>query len=90
MTAPKLTDEMRQALAVCPTGPIRIEDAQTQNFYALLPKDEYCHLNDEYIRRELQISIDQAARGEISELNMDELLAEAHRRYAARNNKRQP
>ncbi len=32
MTAPKLTDEMRQALAAHPSGPIPIEDGQTRDF----------------------------------------------------------
>jgi len=55
MIAPKLTDEMRQALAKQPAGPISIEDDQTQNFYVLLSKEDYCRLHDEYIRRELQV-----------------------------------
>ena len=84
MTAPKLTDEMRQALAKQPVGPIPIEDDQTQNFYVLLTKEDYCRLHDDYIRRELQVAFDQVDRGEVSDLDMDALLAEAHRRYAAR------
>lgn len=85
MTAPKLSDEMRRAIAARDGGPIAVVDELTSEQYALMSKDEYCRLNDEYIRRELQVSIDQVARGEISELNMDELLAEAHRRHAARS-----
>ena len=84
MTTPKLTDEMRQALAVCPAGPIPIEDTQTQNFYVLLTKEDYCRLHDDHLRRELQVAFDQVDRGEASELDMDALLAEAHRRYAER------
>jgi hypothetical protein len=84
MTAPKLTDEMRQALAVCPTGPIPIEDDQTQNFYVLLTKEDYCRLHDDSLRRELQVAFDQVDRGDVSDLDMDALLAEAHRRYNAR------
>lgn len=83
MIAPKLTDEMRQALALRPEGPIPIEDDKSQNFYVLLTKDDYCRLHDDYIRRELQVAFDQVDRGEVSDLNMNELLAEAHRRYAA-------
>jgi hypothetical protein len=84
MTAPKLTDEMRQALAICPSGPIPIEDTQTQNFYVLLTKDDYLRLHDDNVRRELQVAFDQVDRGEVSELDMDALLGEARRRYAAR------
>ncbi len=84
MSAPKLTDEMRQALAIRPTGPIPIEDEQTQNFYVLLTKEDYCRLHDDHVRRELQVAFDQVDRGEVSDLDMKELLAEAHRRHAAR------
>lgn len=84
MTAPKLTDEMRQALAVRPSGPIPIEDAQTQNFYVLLTKEDYCRLQEEHIRQALAVSIEQAARGELSELDMGAIIAEANRRYEAR------
>ena len=84
MTALKLTDEMRQALAMRPTGPIPIEDDQTQNQYVLLTKEDYFRLHDDYIRRELQVAFDQVDRGEVGDFDMDALLAEAHRRYAAR------
>ena len=84
MIAPKLTDEMRNALASYPAGPIPVEDDQTQNFYVLLTKEDYCRLQDDYVRRELQVAFDEVDRGEVSDLNMKELLAEAHRRYAAR------
>lgn len=84
MTAPKLTDEMRRALAAYPSGPIPIEDDQTQSFYVLLTKEDYCRLQDDYYRRELQVAFDQVDRGEVSDLDMDALLAEAHRRHATR------
>lgn len=84
MTALKLTDEMRQALASKPGGPIPIEDDHTQNKYVLLTKEDYFRLHDDYIRRELQVAFDQIDRGEVSDLDMNALLAEAHRRYATR------
>jgi hypothetical protein len=84
MTAPKLTDEMRQALAAHPSGPIPIEDDQTQSFYVLLTKDDYCRLQDDYYRRELQVAFDQVDRGEVSDLHMSAILAEAHRRHEVR------
>jgi hypothetical protein len=83
MTVPKLTDEMRQALTARPSGPIPIEDDQTQSFYVLLTKDEYCRMQDDYYRRQLQITFDQVNRGEVSDLDMNALLAESHRRRAA-------
>lgn len=84
MINPKLTDEMRRALAAKAGGPIAVVDELTGEHYALMSKDDYCRLNDEYVRRELKVSIDQVARGEVSDFNMDDLLAEAHRRYNAR------
>lgn len=84
MTALKLTDEMRQALAIRPTGPIPIEDERTQSQYVLLAKDDYFRLHDDCIRRELQVAFDQVDHGEVSDLDMDALLAEAHRRHAER------
>jgi hypothetical protein len=84
MLAPKLTDEMRQALAICPTGPIPVEDAQTNSFYVLLTQDDYCRLHEEHIRKALAVSIEQAARGELTELRMSDVIAEANRRYDAR------
>lgn len=84
MTAPKLTDEMRQALASRPAGPIPIEDEQTQSFYVLLTKEDYCRLHDDYLRRELQVAFNRVDSGDVSDLDMKELLAEAHRRHAAR------
>jgi hypothetical protein len=80
---PKLTDEMRRALVAKAGEPIAVVDDLTNEQYALISKNEYCRLNDEFIRRELQVSIDQVARGEVSELKMDEILAEAHRRHSA-------
>jgi hypothetical protein len=84
MTALKLTVEMREALATRPTGPIPFEDDETKNQYVLLTKDDYFRLRDAYLRRELQVAFDQVARGEVSDLDMDAVLAEAHRRYAER------
>jgi hypothetical protein len=84
MITPKLTDEMRRALAARPGGPIPVADDQSQNFYILLTKDDYCRLHDDYVRKELQIAFDQVDRGDVGVLDMDALLAEAHRRYAAR------
>ena len=41
------------------------------------------HLSDDFIRQELQIAFDQVDRGEVSDLDMNTLLAEAHRRNNA-------
>jgi hypothetical protein len=84
MSAIKLSDELRDALSARPSGPIPIEDDQTNGRYVLLSQEDYFRLHEDYIRRELQVAFDQAERGETSELEMDALLAEAHRRHAER------
>jgi hypothetical protein len=86
----KLTDGMRNALANWPIGRVPFKDEQTHNQYLLLAKDDNFHLHDDYLRRELQAAFDQVDRGEVSDLDMDALLVEAHRRYAARLDEQEP
>ncbi|MBA3483411.1 MAG: hypothetical protein H0T51_16500 [Pirellulales bacterium] len=80
---PKLTDEMRQALAAQPGGPIPNRDDQSQQFYVLVPRDQYAQMHDDYVRRELQVAFDQADRGEWRELDIEAVIAEARRRHEA-------
>lgn len=82
MNAPKITDEMRHALASSSFGSIPIQDEQTNSYFVLVPKDDYMRLHDDYLRRELQVAFDEADRGEVSVLDMEAILAEAHRRHA--------
>jgi hypothetical protein len=49
----------------------------------LLTKEDYLRLHEDYVRRELQIAFDEVDRGEVADLDMDAIRAEAHRRYAA-------
>jgi hypothetical protein len=51
---------------------------------AELTNADYFRLYDDYIRRELQIAFGQVDRGEVSDLDLDAVLAEAHRRYETR------
>ena len=46
--------------------------------------------NQDYIRRKLQVAFDQVDRGDVSDLDMNALRAESHRRHAARHNEHQP
>jgi hypothetical protein len=84
MSAIKLSNELRQALSERPSGPIPIEDDQTKGKYVLLTKDDYFRLHDEYVRRELEVAFEQVDCGEVSELDMNALLAEANRRHVER------
>ena len=79
---PRLTDEMRHALAAHPGSPIYVCDDQSQQIYVLVPREQYAQLQEDCIRRELQVAFDQADRGEWEELDMDAIIAEANRRHA--------
>jgi hypothetical protein len=78
---PKLTDEMRHALAAHPGGPIPVCDDQSQQVYVLVPRDEYARLQVDFIRRELQVAFDQADRGEWEDLDIEAIILEARREH---------
>ena len=82
---PKLTDEMRQALSEQPDRPLKVEDEQTQKVYVLVSQEDFRQMVDEELRRQLQIGFDQADADDVAEWDVEEILAEAHRRHAAKS-----
>ncbi len=80
--APKLTEEMRQALRHQPDTPLEIEDDETRTSYVVIAKETFAQMVDEELRRQLQIGFDQADAGQVSDWDINEVLAEAHRRHA--------
>lgn len=82
--SPTLTDEQRQALDAA-DGVVEIHDDRTQRVYVLVAKDQFRDLIDVELRSQLQIGFDQADRGEVDDWDAEEILSEAHRRYAERN-----
>jgi bifunctional DNA-binding transcriptional regulator/antitoxin component of YhaV-PrlF toxin-antitoxin module len=78
--APKLTDEQRQALESRPGEPVEVEDDRSQRIYILVARDDFRHLLDEQLRRQLQIGFDQADQGDVEDWDVDEMLSEARRR----------
>jgi len=78
--APKLTDEMRQALLESPDRPLQIEDDQTQKVYLLVPQEDFQHWMDVELRRELQVGFDQADAGDVTDWDVEALLREARTR----------
>jgi hypothetical protein len=80
---PRLTDEMRQALAAQFGGPIPVCDDQSQQFYVLVPQGQYAQLHDDYVRRELQVAFEQADRGEWIDLDIESIIAAANRRHGS-------
>lgn len=82
--APKITEEMRQALHQQPDRPLKIEDDQSQKCYVLVSQDEFRHWIEAELRRELQIGFDQADAGDVEDWDVEEILKEAHTRHAAK------
>ncbi len=80
--APKITHEMREILARNPDQPVEVEDEQTNRVYFLIERDQARRLFHDYLRRELQIGFDQADRGESQPWDIQQTLAEAHRRHS--------
>jgi len=80
--SPRLTDEMRTAINERAGGLVEIEDDQTQKTYVLIERQQASGLLGEALRRELQIGFDQADGGESQSWNIQQTLAEAHRRHA--------
>jgi hypothetical protein len=66
---PKITPEMREALAQRPGGPVTVEDDQTQKQYVLVDAEKGRLVAEQWIRDQLQIGLDAAARGAVSEFN---------------------
>ena len=77
---PTITDEMRDALSEHPDEPLRLEDEQTQKVYVLIDQEEARRLFDAWLHREVQVGLEQADRGELRPWDIDETLADAHRR----------
>jgi hypothetical protein len=81
---PKLTEEQRQAIRNSPGHAVEVEDEETQRVYVLVARDDFRQLVDDALKRELQIGFDQADSGDVADWDVEEILAEAHRRYSAR------
>jgi hypothetical protein len=77
---PKLDSELSEALRL-QGGPLEVQDEHEQTRYVNLAEDEYRESVEHEFRQWLQVALDQEARGEAAEWNVDDVLAEAHRRY---------
>lgn len=80
----KLTEEQRQALQDRPGGPVEVEDDQTRKLYVLVAKDDFRQMVDEELRRQLQVGLDQADRGELEEWDVEQFLGRMHRQHEAK------
>jgi hypothetical protein len=71
-------DEVSQALDRDKQNVVYVVDAEGETTHVLLPIGDARRMFDEYLRRELQVGIDEAARGESTEWNTEEFLDRAH------------
>lgn len=77
----QLTPEQRQALAARPGEPVHIADEATQKVYLLVEEGAVPTLDEEYIRRGLEVARGQIARDEVSTAPIHAVIAEAQRRH---------
>ncbi len=80
----QLTDEIRQALAAHPEGPVRLSDPQTQEEYVILRADVYERLRDILddgpTMRQVGIMVERAMREE----DADDPSLESYQKYRKR------
>ncbi|MEO2031499.1 MAG: hypothetical protein ABGZ35_05390 [Planctomycetaceae bacterium] len=74
----RLTSELEQCVAQSPDGAVRVEGADGATYWIM--SDEAMQ-----IRRHVQVGLDAADRGEVSEWNTDELLAKAQQKLDERS-----
>ena len=83
--APKLTPEMRAALAQHPGQPVEVEDDQSQKRYILVDAQNGRALAEQWIREQLQVGLDAADRGEIVPFDPDAITARGRERLDSSN-----
>jgi hypothetical protein len=71
---------MREALAQHPGAPIAVEDDLTQKTYLLVDVEAGRAVAEQWIREQLQLGIDTADRGLISEFDAEAIKAAGRER----------
>jgi hypothetical protein len=79
----QLTSEQFRALQ-SQSLPVVIEDPESRSRYVIISREEYRCLTEDEFRREVQRGIDDAERGELEKWDVEAIIAEAERRFAAR------
>jgi hypothetical protein len=74
---------MRPALAQCPGQPIKVEDDRTQQTYLLVDAERGRALAEQWLREQLQVGLDAAARGETVEFDAESIKAAGRKRLDA-------
>jgi hypothetical protein len=79
---PKITVEMRAALAQHPGQPVEVCDDETKKIYLLVDAESGRALTEQWLREQLQVGLDAAERGEIVAFDVDAIKAEGRARQA--------
>lgn len=74
---PKLTPEMREALAAHQGQPIEIQDDQTQRVYILVARDQAREQLDQWVMRQLLAAESDISEGRVVPWNKEQVLAQA-------------
>jgi hypothetical protein len=80
---PKITPEMRAALAQQPGRPVEVEDDASQKLYLLVDAQSGRVLVEQWIREQLQLGLDAAERGEVVSFDPEAIKAAGLRRLAS-------
>lgn len=81
----ELNSEILDALHEHPERPVRVLDAKTQKVYLVVAEDSLPTLWQQYFRIELEKGLADIERGDVAEWNVEETIAKASARRAARN-----
>jgi len=81
--APKITPEMRAALSHHPGQPVEVEDDETRRVYLLVDAERGRALAEQWIKDQLQVGSDAAARGEIVDFDPESIKAAGRQRMDA-------
>ena len=82
MQAPRITEEIRQALAAQPGQPVRIRDDKTKKSYLLIEESVAGGLFDEWLRTELEKGFAAVQRGDVVDWDPQRIKDEGRRRLA--------
>ncbi len=74
--APKITEQIRNAVKEHPGQPIKLQDEQTQKVYLLIDESAMPSLWEEYIRQEVGKGLAAIDRGEVEDWDVESVKAE--------------
>ncbi|MEX0677206.1 MAG: hypothetical protein WD063_09035 [Pirellulales bacterium] len=74
---------MREALAQHPGRPVAVEDDETQKKYLLVDAESGRAVAEQWIRDQLQLGLDAAERGEITDFDPEAIKAAGRARLGA-------